>query len=331
MRIAQAMTLAALLVAGSARAQGRDVTAADALFRDARALMKKGEFDAACPKLVESHQLDPAPGTAINLGDCWEKVGRLADALQVLRDALDLLRAGDHRIPLVKKQIAALEPRVPRLTITLAGAAPDGTKVKRDGIEVGAGSIGSALPVNPGEHTIEVTAPGRESRSFAVTVRAGESRHAEVIPGAPRVPPPREAANAKGTQPGASVGAGANAEDTNSQRTIGFVALGASAAALGAAGIVWLQANGKADDAERICDRPGSSQAECNSATDGEQRLRATGNVVIGVSAVFALTGVVLILTAPSSERAGTLQVRGVSFAPFIQPASVGAQIGGAW
>jgi hypothetical protein len=325
MRIAQAMTLAALLVAGSARAQGRDVTAADALFRDARALMKKGEFDAACPKLVESHQLDPAPGTAINLGDCWEKVGRLADALQVLRDALDLLRAGDHRIPLVKKQVAALEPRVPRLTITLAGAAPDGTKVKRDGIEVGAGSIGSALPVNPGEHTIEVTAPGRESRSFAVTVRAGESRHVEVIPGthveASAKPdhraPPASTTTLASSEPGS---------DGSTQRTLGFAAIGAGVVVLGAAGIFAIRAASKEGEAQDA----GCSGTTCppgpgQGLSDEADTARETAAWLGGLGSIAAVTGLVLVLTAPSSEHSA------ITVGPLIVRAGGGAQIGGVW
>lgn len=119
--------LALLLQSGFALADGRDPAAADALFRDARALMKKRDFVAACPKLAESQRLDPAAGTLINLGECREKVGQLADALQAYRDALDLLGAGDSRIGPVKQQIESLDKRVPRLTITLARGAPDGT------------------------------------------------------------------------------------------------------------------------------------------------------------------------------------------------------------
>ncbi|MBK8999616.1 MAG: hypothetical protein IPM35_28190 [Myxococcales bacterium] len=172
-RAAAALGLLVALSAGSARAQGRDAAAADALFRDARALMKSGEFKKACPKLYDSQRLDPAAGTAINLGECWERVGKLADALQSYRDALDLLKAGDSRIVPVKTQIAALEKRVPKLTVKLAPGAPEGTRVKRDEVELGEGSLGVALPVNPGEHWVTVVAPGRVDARRKVAVAEG--------------------------------------------------------------------------------------------------------------------------------------------------------------
>ena len=56
--------MAALVVPSLALA---DVAAAEALYREGRALMEKGDLDAACPKLAESQRLDPSSGTALNL------------------------------------------------------------------------------------------------------------------------------------------------------------------------------------------------------------------------------------------------------------------------
>ena len=174
--------LAILLASGNAHAQPRDVQRADALFREGRGLMKAGDLDAACPKLEKSYQFDPAPGTAVNLGDCFEKQGKVASALLAYQAARKLLKPGDPRIGPVENQMDALEKRVPKLTITLAPDAPEGTTVTRDGKAVDFADFGRALPMNPGEFVIVVTAPGRAESDFRVVLTEGANNELVVTP-----------------------------------------------------------------------------------------------------------------------------------------------------
>ena len=53
--------------------QASDVARADLAFREGRALLTEGNYDAACPKLEESQRLDPALGTLVNLAVCYEE------------------------------------------------------------------------------------------------------------------------------------------------------------------------------------------------------------------------------------------------------------------
>jgi hypothetical protein len=52
--------------------------------------------------------------------------------------------------------------------------------VRRDGVVLGAASLETALPVDPGEHTVVVEAPGTQSALFSSRVGAGE--HASLDP-----------------------------------------------------------------------------------------------------------------------------------------------------
>ena len=75
------VSLTASLAASPVMAQTSDEkAAADALFDAARDLMNAEEYAAACPKFQDSHDLDPAVGTLLNLGLCYKKAGQTASA-----------------------------------------------------------------------------------------------------------------------------------------------------------------------------------------------------------------------------------------------------------
>src|SRR5258708_13776883 len=132
--------------------QAHDPVAGEALFNSGRALVDKGDYEAACPKFADSQKLDPAAGTLINLADCHEHVGRLAAAWEEWQEALDLLPPSDDRIPETKRRFGALDARVPRLVLHLTIAAPQ-AKVVRDGVGLGA-VFDVPLPMDPGAHTV---------------------------------------------------------------------------------------------------------------------------------------------------------------------------------
>jgi len=329
MRLSHAAAWLGLLVvlsASPARAQGRDAATADALFRDARALMKSGDFKAACPKLAESQRLDPAPGTAINLGDCWEKLGKLADALQSYRDALDLLKPGDQRIGPAKEQIAALEKRVPKLTIKLAPGAPEGARVKRDDVELGDASLGVALPVNPGEHWVVVVAPGRSDSRKRILVTEGKSESLTLQVGDASSSSPTSAphgsssSSSSGSEPdsGSSASSGTSADSGSTQRTLGYVAGAVGLVSLGLAAVYY----GKAQSVGTEC----STTAACNDLKEEDQGYRDTATLWGIVGGIGVAGGLALIFSAPTGSDAKSA---GIGLAPSIAGYSV--QLAGTW
>ncbi len=169
--------LAALFFGGSAARAGDAVTA-EALFQAGRDASQRGDHRAACAKFAESQRLDPAGGTALNLADCSERLGRLASAWQYAQEAAD--RFGpDARGDLARQKVAELSPRLARLTFHLGVGAPAGATVVRDGIELGAASLDTPLPVDAGEHHITVRAPGHAPREVVLRVEDGQSRTLE--------------------------------------------------------------------------------------------------------------------------------------------------------
>ncbi len=138
--------------------------AADAVFSDASKRMHAHDYASACPKFVEVQRLDPTPGTLLNLGLCYEQWGKLASALGAYGDAEAMAdRLGDKaRQNEALRRMKIVEPQVARLTINVTGGARiPGLTVKRDSESLGAPLWGTAIPVDPGEYTIEAAAPGR--------------------------------------------------------------------------------------------------------------------------------------------------------------------------
>jgi hypothetical protein len=186
-----AFSLVLVLVTRTASPQN-DAAAAQALFDEARALMARGRYAAACPKLAESQRLDPGGGTLLNLALCHEKQGLTASAWSEFKEALGVARRDRRadRIRLAEKHIGLLEPRLARLTVVVPEAARlRGLRIARDGVRLRSALWGTALPVDPGDHVVVASAPGHDDKKLTVTVRAAGARHEVVIPAlAPAAP-----------------------------------------------------------------------------------------------------------------------------------------------
>ena len=177
------MCVGLLGLPGSAWAQAGNQATAEALFSEGRSLAAKGRFAEACPKFEASQQLDPGLGTLLNLADCYEKVGKTASAWAEYRDALPLARAAGSkvRLDLATSRAAALESRLSKLTIRVSSAtsAVPGLEIRRDGAVMLQAELDSALPVDPGSHTLEASAPGKQRWSTTVQIAAAHPEERE--------------------------------------------------------------------------------------------------------------------------------------------------------
>jgi hypothetical protein len=173
----------ASLTPGSAVAQQRDPAAAQALFDQARELSRQGRYAEACPKLLESNRLDPGIGTQFHLAECYEQTGQIATAWATFLEVASVARASDQldREKAATKRAAQLEPRLPKLTISVPEANQvQGLEIRRDGIVIGAVQWGTPVPVDPGEHELTVSAPGRQPLTKKLTLAEGNALSFEV-------------------------------------------------------------------------------------------------------------------------------------------------------
>jgi len=266
--------------------------AAEELFLQGRKLVEAGDLGAACPKLAESQRLDPAPGTLLNLAECYEATGKLASAWVRYKELYVYAsqRGQTSRAERATAKIAELEPRLFYLTITVRAPAKD-LVVTKDGVALGRAAWGTRLPVDPGDHVVAASAPGR--RPWTTTLRVeGASQVVEVplLAPLPRVAEARAATSSPAVRTAGTVLVAIGAAATVS--SLGF--------GLGA----------KLEDDKARADE--CSASACTPA--GAERIdRAIqyGNVATGLAlgaAVFVVAGVVLYVVG--APRAPAMALR---------------------
>lgn len=180
-----------LLVFASLPAHAQ-VSEAETLFREGRALLEAGQPERACDHFRQSLSLAKVANTLFNVAQCDAADSELLRSLARLREGFRLLPADDDRRPLVQERIEALDARLPRVTVVLGRGAPGGTSVTLDGDPVDTMSP-TPLALDPGEHVIEITALGHEVATTRFRVGESERRRVEVAPGPPLTlaePPP---------------------------------------------------------------------------------------------------------------------------------------------
>ena len=266
---AAAAAALALTLTSDASAQERDPAAAQALFDQGQALVNAGKPAEACPKLAESYRLDPGIGTQFHLAACHELEGRIASAWAEFLEVASVASASrqDARAKAATRRASLHEPRLPRLKIIVSAAtrAP-GLEITRDGSVVGEAQWEVALPVDPGSHQIEATAPGRRAFAGAVTAAEGATSTFEVpvlqvADAAQAAAAPASDASSPGSASSATAGettaAAPSTPPTNDSTGPSGLVLGlgiGGLVAIGAGGVLGVIAMGKNGDSEDHCD-----------------------------------------------------------------------------
>ena len=175
------LVLAGALAAATANAApSDDVRRARVLFEQAEADEDGERWSEALEKLRDVARVKLTAGVRYHIALCEEHLGRLVRALGDYREAEDQARLENAQdvLRIVGNQVAALEPRIPHLTVRVAPHVSE-IALKLDGEPMG-NPVGVPMQVDPGVHYVVATAPDRPPAAAAVTVRAGESKVLEL-------------------------------------------------------------------------------------------------------------------------------------------------------
>lgn len=207
-----------------------DEQRAKELFEKGRKLAKDGRCAEALSPFHESLRYAEGVGTLLNLGNCYETLGKTASAHRsFLRAAEVASRNDDKRKDEAKERAKSIEKEVSSLLIHVPINLKSSAEIRVDGEIWPKERWDVPWPIDPGMHDIEVIAPPRPKQTESVTVKPhGDKADWAVLtrdPATSPVPPP------KSDRP--KPDAKESGEESSTQRTLGLVTGG-----VGAVGIV---------------------------------------------------------------------------------------------
>jgi hypothetical protein len=277
--------------------------AAEALFEEGTKLMAEQKFDAACAKFEASGAIENGLGIKLWLADCYDRMGRTASAWGLFSEAAALAHQSGQadRERAANERALDLEHRLSKLAIkTPPGGLPAGVVVTLNGVAIPLASLGTPLPVDPGAEHVVLRAPGYRVISLERDVPQGPSSFVLEVPrfepesrlATPAAHERPAAAPANHPKPGAT------------QRTLGYSVGGLGVLSLAGAGLLAYRAHSLDTDSHAHCLTSEPNACDSTGASLRGEAINygnvATGAVLAG--AALTVTGVVLLLTAPSAH-----------------------------
>jgi hypothetical protein len=157
----------ALIIPAQAAAQDPTegaLAAAREMFKDGKDLEAKGAWADALAMFKKVAEVKMTPQVRFHIALCDEKLGRLVSAINGFElAAQEAGRAGKSAADVAENappRAAALRKRVAVVNLVVKGRLSH-SRILMDGAPVAAALIGSAIPVDPGRHTVELQTKGK--------------------------------------------------------------------------------------------------------------------------------------------------------------------------
>jgi len=294
------VVLLALSVSSNSRAQ-----APQQLFDEGLKEMLAGQFESGCPKIERSYGLDPLPGALFTLAACYARWGKVHSAVLRYQEFLAKVAVlpqaerneQQQRVVTASEKLIALQPQVPHVTLQLDPSVPPDAQVEMDGTVVAPATLGTAQPMDPGEHRFVVrTADGRTAEQVEhIQAGAAQSITLQGPADAAAPPPPVEP-----DEPGSG-------DVLFPMKTWAFIAGGVGAAGIVVGSITGGLVFAKKGDVEdncvdQVCNQDGKD------AADSAATLGMVSNVSFAVGIVGLAAGTALWFLAPDEQAVGEEQ-----------------------
>jgi hypothetical protein len=317
--LSSALSLALTLPALAQPSDADRRNAADAILADAKGLMAKQDYAAACPKLEDVVKLQPlGVGAKITLGECYLGENKLASARATFEAAAALARQADRddrdhrddRASTLEERVHGLELRVSKLTIDVPAdiARLPGVTITQDDAEVTPSLYGLTVPIDGGAHVIRAKAPGMAPFERTIQVADEGAAVSVTIALAAELPVATPELSIPTPEPSPVPPAPARASEGMSTLRIAGLVTGGLGAALAGIGIgvavSGISSTNDAADAVDAAHAKGDTKAEAAARADHDagDAQAAGGWVTAGVGAAALVAGIIMIaVPTPSS------------------------------
>lgn len=329
--LAAAFAFAAMHVGGIARAEP---TAADR--ETARTQMNEGDrlfgardYADALRSYLAAHAIMGVPTTGIEVAKAQEALGLLVEArdtlLQVSRypQKADEPKAYSRARERAVEHAPVLAARIPSIAIVVSGIE-ESTPIQGsiDGDVIPAAAVGIPRKVNPGKHTVRVSAPGYVDATTEVTVREAENAQARL---SLEKGPSKAATPFVPATPGETVLPVAPAPPEPPppapSNTLAYFGFGLGAVGIVAGSITGLLAFSKTSDIKSNC-TGNQCDPRYESDINSSKMMGTISTISFAVGVVGAGVGVVALLTGPSKKE--SKDARGIRVAPAFGVSSIG-------
>jgi hypothetical protein len=288
--------------------------------------MREERWAEAQAMLAKAYRMVPAPTIALLEGRALERMGKLVGAAARYEAAMraevepDSPKAFRKAMKEALEELETLDPRIPRLKIVVAGAAPQrDVSVRLDQEPVAHASLANPMRVDPGEHVVSASAEGFTAVEQRVQLAERESKEIvlSLVP-APAGESPAQAPPV--TEPAEETPVAATPADSGPSPALGWTAIGIGIAGLTVgvvAGVLMLDAKSTLDEECR-----GSCPESAESDLSRFRTMRTVSAVGYVAGAVGVAAGAALLLISGSSSTdSASARVR-----PFVGARTAGVE-----
>jgi hypothetical protein len=279
--------------------------------------LERGDLVTAVDRLSRAYDVVKVPTLGLWYARALVKSGRLVEAAERYGEVTRLevtegkLKDQQQAQADAASELAALQRRIPTMTLTVLGATKD-CEVSIDGNRLPAKLLGLTTPINPGTHRVQAK-QGSLSDEQSVVLNEGDKRSIELKLSASQAvatpipaPAPAVPAGSEASKQGAAPTSAATSSKGSTQKTIGWITLGLGGVATTAGivtGILGMSKRSQLDDSQHCIDTTCSSEE--HGLLNSYNQMRSLSTVGFVVGAVGLAAGTTLLLTAPKPNEAG--------------------------
>ncbi len=315
----------AALAPGAALAQSdADKATARALATEGQEAFEKKDYATAADRFARADALYHAPTLAIGLARAQAGQGKLVAAQEtynkIVREGVPP-KASDAFVKAVadaKRELAALEPRVPWVVLSVEG--PSEPKVVLDGALFSSAALGVKRAIDPGKHKLQASADGfapkeatfeaaeGATQSVKLTLDRAPAAGAGLPPGSgPAAPPPPGPDRASSSSGGGWM------------KPVGITAVVLGGVGIAAGAVTGVLAIGEHAVLEDDCPLDRCS-ADSQTTLDNFHTLSTISTIGFIGGVVLLGGGIALVALAPKSRDTGA------TIAPYVGAGQLGAR-----